>query len=189
MKLPLLVIGLVGKKRSGKDTAYSIIEHQAFLSGIRAARFAFADPLKSELASAFGTTPEAINSNKEQYRYLLQAWGEARRNLVGKDYWINKAIESVMANPPEVAVFTDCRYLNEADLISKMGGLVIKIVRPTVGPVDNHSSEVEQDEIEADFNIFNTATIESLSNDIKGLWDSHLFPNVKARIYDPAQEG
>lgn len=59
----------------------------------------------------------------------------------------------------------DLRFLNEADTISKHGGVIIRIVRdnrPTMAYGITHVSELEQDKIASDYTILNEGTITEL---------------------------
>ena len=61
------------------------------------------------------------NTDKEQFRLLMQWWGtEFRRNMVDKDYWIKK-VQSWIDKHPEVDVILipDLRFKNEIEWIKK----------------------------------------------------------------------
>jgi hypothetical protein len=117
------LIGLCGKKLSGKDTAYlqaaDILrrDHQ-----MKVGRVAFADPLKQEVSEITGFRVEFIEEHKKEFRSLLQVWGtEFRRQWNGSDYWTNKMAKIVALSEPrfDVLFITDVRFKNEADFVRR----------------------------------------------------------------------
>lgn len=55
-----------------------------------------------------------INSNKTILRLLLQGWGTEFRREQDPNYWVKKAMAQVEKDNPQVAIFTDMRFENEA---------------------------------------------------------------------------
>jgi len=124
------IIGLSGKKRSGKDTVYQLAGDILFKNVIKAGRVAFADPLKHEVSEITGFNLEFIEKNKEKLRPLLQVWGaDFRRVFSGANYWIDKMRPIVSKAEVDVLFITDCRYKNEADFIKEEGGYLVKVER------------------------------------------------------------
>lgn len=169
------LIGLSGYARSGKDTVAGILLQQGWQ------RHAFADKLKlavltlnplinpggfervAEIIRNEG--PEFAKDNYEEYRRLLQVFGtEVGRNLFGENFWVEQALREVRED--EKAVFTDCRFPNEAQAIKDRGGEVWRIVRPGFGPVNNHPSETSLDEWEFDCYVYNDSDTRDLSEKI-----------------------
>ena len=120
------------------------------------ARLAFADALKQELADACKTTVSFIEANKEVFRLGLQWWGtEWRRNVSGKNYWIDRVREKYerLADPPgvpELVIITDTRFPNELELVHALGGKVWRVQRKGVDGGDAHVSERALDGHHAD---------------------------------------
>lgn len=56
----------------------------------------------------------------------------------------------------------DCRFLNEAQMIRKLGGVIWHVERPGYGPVKHHQSELEHLEIRTDALLKNDETVEQL---------------------------
>jgi len=139
------IIGISGKKRSGKDTLC-----QALIDTIgdrQTYRIGFADGLKDELCTAMGVTPAYIEQNKAALRLLLQAWGtDYRRNLCDKDYWIKKAFTRILKLPAHIqyVVIPDVRFQSEAEALRGIGAVLVRI-NSMRSPQDNHSSEVDLD--------------------------------------------
>ena len=67
-----MIIGISGKKRSGKDTIFKLIKE---LNGILPLRAAFGDQIKEEVADITGVDVDHIEENKEHFRQMLQWWG------------------------------------------------------------------------------------------------------------------
>jgi hypothetical protein len=123
------IIGLCGYARSGKDTAAEgLIE-------IGWTRVALADPLK-RVALAIGWDGE----KDEPGRVLLQNLGQAVREHIAPDAWITALLTAAERVHGDVVV-TDVRYPNEAAAIRDQGGYLVQIVRPGVGPANEHASE------------------------------------------------
>ena len=125
---------------------------------------AFADRLK-DLARYFGW-----NGKKDELgRRLLQDLGMAARRY-NRNFWINQALtemREVSENWVEIPrVWTDIRFDNEADLVRSRGGIIIRIVRPSLKNSDDHESELNQLSIDADTTVVNDGTTEDLKNTI-----------------------
>jgi len=78
------------------------------------------------------------------------------------------ADEESKSDTPLPIVIGDIRFLNEAEAIKSRGGIIIRIVRTddnennTNGDHANHESEMEMDQIKADFMINNVHSINNL---------------------------
>lgn len=167
------VIGLMGRKRSGKDTVCVLLAECASAPVIR---LAFADELKREVAQACGVKIDFIETHKENFRLLLQAWGtEFRRGLYGDSYWVHRMeraihrVSAASANRNTIVCLTDVRFPNEAGLVRKFGGKLIRIHRPTNDRTDSHASETAMDEWPADLTIENDADLPSLRRVVMAL--------------------
>ena len=150
-----LVIGLVGKAGSGKDTAFQVLKQ--LLEKKVVARIAFGDEVKLEYSTASNTPVEELNLNKSEYREELQHWGTEFRRSQEEDYWINKIrIQAdVLCGLADVVVFTDVRFMNERDYIKNdLDGYIIRVEPPKtfrLGKHHSHASEEEQDDIIVDY--------------------------------------
>lgn len=168
------LVGFSGYARSGKDTAYSLIEPAGWN------RVAFADIMRTfmELLDPIVATSGRVGHNIrvshviEQYgwdgykssvhsgelRSLLQRLGtECGRGLLGDNIWVDSALNGL--GEGQFAV-TDCRFLNEAEAIRQRGGKIIRINRPGVGPANEHISETGLDSYDFDEVIDNDGTLE-----------------------------
>lgn len=166
------LIGLIGKKRVGKDTfAAVLVEEFGF------ARVAFADPLKemaltidpflvggwdSSLDDEFLATAvanfgwEEVKDTYPEARRFLQRLGDGVRQFE-PEFWLNAGMDTVRGKRAEAkpVVITDVRYPNEADAIRDAGGTLIRVVRPGADDGDTHASETALDDYPVGFLVEN----------------------------------
>lgn len=162
------LIGISGKKHSGKDEAYKAIV--AAYPLLKVARIGFADALKAEIAVAFGTSVEYIEANKSKFRHILQAWGHGRREITNKAYWIDKVARLLHESTADIVIIPDVRYLNEAELIHMLKGYLVRIERSCLPVDDPHSSETSLDGYQRfDFVIQNNGTLTDLYKTVKAM--------------------
>jgi len=173
-----VIIGISGKKRSGKDTIYRLIKE---LQGIHPLRAAFGDQIKEEVAGVTGVEVDHIEENKERFRPMLQWWGsDFRRHYNGESYWLDKMLAKMQTVAgKEVLVITDVRYPNEADLVKQAGGIMIRVDR-TTGLEDAHSSENLLDDFEGfDYRLTNNSTLFDLKEKVARIVDHHCCISTK----------
>lgn len=146
-----MIMGLAGRKQSGKSTGAGFMEDLGF------ERLSFAEPLKllvDLLLIDLDIDVETIADHarhKERiipeigcsYRYLCQTLGtEWGRNLVHPDLWVKLARTKLSKlRADKHVVFDDVRMENEAAMIRELGGVIIHVRRGDAEPVDRHSSE------------------------------------------------
>jgi hypothetical protein len=99
-------------------------------------------------------------------RFAMQTLGtEWGRKIMGDNIWVNlwstKVSELTSMNQGVVA--DDVRFLNEAKIIRDMGGVVVRMERPS-STKTNHESEDQN--FDADLVIENNDTIEKIINSI-----------------------
>lgn len=175
MKKQPMIIGLIGKKESGKDTFCQIVSQ---LGTHHVHRLAFADALKAELAQRLNITVEFINANKQIFRTALQWYGtEYCCNLIGKDYWIKRLAEF---EPDKLNIVTDVRFLNEADYLRKKGAVMVQIVRDRRwwNP-DQHISETEMDGYLPDYVVNNSGSLTQFCDEV-----TRLLPQIMKGFLD-----
>jgi hypothetical protein len=68
-------------------------------------------------------------------------------------------------------VITDVRFINEAIAIHNSGGIIIRIDRPGVSPVNNHPSEVELDHWNFDYKIANVSDLIALETSVLAIFE------------------
>lgn len=130
-----LVIGLVGRMKSGKSTAADVlVSHLGFVEKY------FAEPLKTTIAYLFRMSREQLYSQEgkekwdERYdaspRIVMQWFGQTVRDRF-PGVWEMRLKEAVLEDRTgRPIVVSDIRYDAEAEAVRELGGTVIKIVRP-----------------------------------------------------------
>lgn len=168
------IIGLSGRKRSGKDTVgkYLAEQHQFSLDS-------FARPLKDSIQLIYGWTSEHTDGDLKEVecpywkvtpRTVMQRMGTEMGRQLDVDIWrkslerrLTKRLEEDEAKIPVGIAITDVRFPNEADGIRALGGEIWRIVRPSLGPqTDFHPSETGLDHYRFDREIENDGSIDDL---------------------------
>ncbi len=157
------LIGLLGRKRCGKDTLGSyMIEKYDY------DRYAFADPIKDILKTMFDLSEHQLNYDKEKIderwgvspRIILQKFGtEICRNnlenfipnikLDGDTLWVKLFKIFYEKNKDKDIVITDVRFIDEINAIKSFGGKIVKLNRDNL-EFDGHSSEKDIDNYNPD---------------------------------------
>jgi len=182
----MILLGLSGKKQSGKDTCANLIQ-QLVSHTFNFYRLGFADALYREVAimllknegyhptdSLISEKIRLIHLDKPRYRGLLQWYGTEYRRTSNERYWIDKWLERTLSisdnhkNKPLFLVCTDVRFPNEYDCIEKCGGLVYRVNRTSSLPnVDEHLSETALDGHHFDYTIQNDFSLEELKQHLR----------------------
>jgi hypothetical protein len=199
------IIAFTGDINSGKSTAAEILYTYGFIEQ------SFAQPLKL-MALNVGFTFEQVFGTQEEKLEVNEFWGITGREFLqkfgsevcrealpkaipnmkmnGKTLWA-RIMETKFNRYPLVAV-SDCRFVDEADLIKSYGGIVIRINRKTtivdetnivnetnivdettiVDDVSGHISEQSNKQIKEDYIINNDGTIEDLESAIDNIIES-----------------
>jgi hypothetical protein len=164
------VIGISGKKKSGKDTVANIL---LMMNDGLNLKYSFGTEVKKEIATACNCTVDFIEANKDLFRPMLQWWGtEYRRQLFGHDYWIKKmrqALEQFQENNIKLVVIPDVRFENELRFLRiEWGAPIYRIERVNGECNDMHPSEIALDgESDFDFVLYNNGTVSELVNEVK----------------------
>lgn len=186
-----MVIGIIGKKRSGKDT---LAEH--LIDSYNFERYSFADPIKDACRHLFGFTDEQLYGDlKDQIDYnwnvsprvVLQVMGTEifqydiqeripELKAIGRAHWVKlfemwyndrlileNEINNFVDDGTFHVVIPDVRFQHEIDGIRRVGGKVLKVIRPGLVFEDTHPSEIEQDAItDIDYTLVNDSDIPTL---------------------------
>jgi hypothetical protein len=151
------IIGITGKKYSGKDTlgSYFVEKHNYV-------QIAYADALKDAVKCIFDFDDEQLYGSKKEEidefwkitpRQVLQFVGTDlfRNNMknliphIDNNIWIyvvKRKILNIMKKNPDVCfVITDARFQNEINMVKELGGIVIKVTRDNINNNDSHESE------------------------------------------------
>ena len=165
-KTPMILLGLSGKKQSGKNTVARLIAQHSKGSVYE---LGFADALKIEVATACGVPLDYLEEQKSRFRPILQWWGTEFRRYDDLDYWIRKVGTKLIESSykPDVAIITDCRFVNEAEAVRSWNGVMVRVLRTTeLQNHDPHSSETALDSYKHDFTLINDGHLGELSANI-----------------------
>ena len=188
------LIGVIGLKRSGKDTISDYLcKNYAF------EKYSLAEPLKRGCMEIFGFTEyQVFDEGKD---IIDPVWGCTPRDIlkvmgtevaqydlqkyipsfveVGRNIWVRRfeqwyqkrtdiTNESKVIRKPHInsIVIADVRFKHEAKSVVKMGGEIWRVDRPGMDVGDFHASEMEIFEIPYKHLITNDGTLEDLYNKI-----------------------
>ena len=70
-------------------------------------------------------------------------------------------------------IITDVRFPNEAQAIKNKGGIIIRVDRPGVVPINNHPSEIGLDDWKFDYKIANVSDVVSLMFTVENILKHH----------------
>ena len=174
------LIGLIGKKRSGKDSFAAVLVGEHAYE-----RVAFADPLRdaalrldpyvdavvldngelqeyrlSEVIETLGW--ERAKDEVPEVRRILQAFGTDAIRTIDDGFWVRAGVDAILAASGAVVV-TDVRFPNEADAIRQRGGLLVRIDRPGFDG-DGHATETALDDYVPDIVVTNDGTLDQLGD-------------------------
>lgn len=170
---PPAMVALCGYAGAGKDSAALALvkagwRRVAFGDALRDFALA-ADPIAAVVASAPVRLSalvadlgwESAKRTHPEVRAVLQRIGtDAARTVLGEDVWARAALAGVGAN--ERVVITDLRARSDAAALVARGAVIVRVVRPGVGPVNGHPGEVELDDHPFDHVIVNEGSLTDL---------------------------
>jgi hypothetical protein len=168
-----LVVAFSGKAKSGKDTATDIL-----VSEFGFKQFAFADALKQYAMQYFGLKREEVYEKKTAFsRNILQGLGTFTRKEIRESFWTDLLGENVKLhmrlNRAARIVISDVRTTHEAQLVSSLGGHLVRVTRPEGLKIEcglDHISEVELDSYSSwDCEICNNSDIESYRSKVRNM--------------------
>lgn len=179
------LIGVCGKKRSGKDTISDYLrENYGFTV------YSFAGPMKEACKELFLMSEEQVNGSKKME--LDERWGITPRRLlqlmgtelfqydihehtsddefnIGREIWAERFRIWYNEEDRGNVVVSDVRFHHEVDKLREMGVEIWKVDRYDLDKDDQHSSEKELETIEADSYIQNFGTFTQLYDQIDAL--------------------
>lgn len=179
-----MLIGIVGKKRSGKDTTGDyLVKSKGFI------KYSFANPIKRGVMELFGFTEEQVFGDAKDI--IDPVWGITPRTVlqimgtevfqydipkyipelqpIGRKFWVKRFEQWYEQNKKSDVVICDVRFQHEVDSILKMGGEIWYTERENINGNDAHASEKELESIQGvTFNIQNNNTINELYSKIDG---------------------
>lgn len=182
------LIGIVGHARSGKDTIANYLHY----SYKNCWTEAFADPLKTACAAAFGIPLEDFYDD-EAKETENEFWGVSPRQIaqfvgtemfrhtvhelipgiVSGDFWVKRMIAKLSGlddssyDAEDTVIIPDVRFRNEYLFITSLGGIILHLTRPgangNIG-IPGHASEQSflMDAPEQTFSIINDGSLDDL---------------------------
>jgi hypothetical protein len=193
----ILVIGLTGFKRSGKDTVGDYLcEKYGFT------KLSYASALKKACQSIFSFTDEQLYGDEEKEK-IDEYWKHSPRDIlqkvgtelfreklsevcehIGNDIWIRsvdrqiKALNNSDPSRYNKFVVTDIRFENEAEFIRKMNGKIFRVNRFYYEMADEALSKLHKSEstimtLEVDEDIENKSTLPDLYSKIDTLLNNN----------------
>lgn len=173
-----MIIGVLGKKRSGKDTVGDyLIKNQGFI------KINMADALKHGVMDIFGFSHEQVFGDLKDVvddywnvtpREVLQIMGSEVFQFdmpkyingladVGRSFWVKRIMKDISNNRGKNIVICDIRFEHEIRMMKSIGGSLLKIERPSLNSSDSHISENELDGIDfGAITIVNDSDLDSL---------------------------
>jgi hypothetical protein len=159
-----MIIGLVGRARSGKDTAARALAPEYTIKRL-------AQPVKDACKALYGWTDYALESDAKEV--VHDFWGTSPRQTMvhltqklkdhmGHDFFTRRFFAEWDGQTP--IVIPDVRYAPDVEEIHRRGGVTIKIIRPGV---HLHEFESEIPLLKTTWTIENTGTEEDLQRKIK----------------------
>jgi len=194
------IIAVSGRAGSGKSTVGRIIQE---CLGDDVLQIAFADPVKQICMDVFDWGPAHVYGNlkgepdlrypraaaegvtyltpREAMQTLGTDWGRTAYPGIWAAMGVRRALQWT-TTPQRVAVITDCRFINEAELVRKEGGAVWFLGRDVgaaKGGLGSHPSETEMlsDDFQSlvSLHIENQPTLSDLADQVRGqLWAAGL---------------
>jgi hypothetical protein len=160
-----MLIGITGKLQAGKTTVAGFIKEKHPFAVL----LAFSDLLKEMIFKAGLCTREELWEKKTDFsRLMMQKIGtEIVRDQIDQDFWVKKMDELVGSHKGGLIIIHDVRFLNEANFISNRGGVIIRVIRPSMISTSVHRSETEMSRIKEKIVVFNDGDLESLNDKIE----------------------
>lgn len=177
--LPRLV-GICGRRRSGKDTIAEILCRSY---GYHNAKIA--DDLKQIVKLLFGFSESQVESDAKDV--IDERWGIAPRKAmqwfgtetmqfripelipdIGRTFWIKSFINKNVVGNDKLVVVSDVRFLHEYEELKKHGVYMIRVDREltNVSECDGHISEIEYTQIPVDVVIDNNGSLDDLRRNL-----------------------
>lgn len=166
-----VVVGIAGLKYHGKDTAAKVlINNHGFQ------RVSFADGVKKVVSEMLHVPVEWLHdpAKKELLHEpsgkTLREWMQLVGTEVGRNIWAPVWIQwwrdEIAEKGYDRVVATDMRFPNELEAIRKLGGIAVRVIRPSLmsAKVDLHESERYAMDLRVDADLHNTGSPEDLQH-------------------------
>jgi adenylate kinase family enzyme len=171
----MVLIGIIGNIGSGKTTASNYLISKNFTE------YSISSPLK-KIAEIFNFSKDQLYGTQQQKLEINKYWGISGREFLQKfgtdvcrnslpshipqmkNIWIQLLENYLQLKNIGDCVIPDIRFENEALVILKYGGILIRIDRNTnkKGKEHSHESEKEITQIKHSYRIDNNGSLEEL---------------------------
>jgi dephospho-CoA kinase len=180
-----MLIGIVGKIGSGKTTLAEYIK-----TNYNFDEYILSSPIK-KIGEIFGFDKANLYGTQEQKLEIHPYWKVSARTFLQKigtdlfrdrlkevlpemchsnSVWIDMFRKKYLENKKTNMIVSDVRFVDEAEAIKELGGILIRIERTYSGKESSeqvhHKSEEEMDKIKVDFNIINDGSKSELYSKI-----------------------
>ncbi len=180
-----MIVGISGYARSGKDTVADIL-----VNDLGYIKISWADKLRECLyaldpiilwSASFGPLQDSVQPYMPlkwiidtygwdgykstgwypHIRVLLQRFGtEVGRQIINDNIWVDLGLKNLDSD--KNYVIPDTRFINEAEAIRDHKGLIFRVNRNGIKPVNDHVSEIGLDDYRFDVIFNNNGSIEDL---------------------------
>lgn len=165
------IICISAKARHGKDTVAELLKESLENKGNKVLITHFADLLKYICKTFFGWNGE----KDEKGRTLLQYIGTDVIGTKRPGYWVMFIVDllRLFENEWDYVIIPDCRYPIEVNTMEKnFETILLRVERPNFDnglteAQKNHPSEVDMDNYNFDYLIYNDSDIKSLKAKVK----------------------
>jgi hypothetical protein len=153
-----MLIGLSGKKQSGKS---SVTSYLCEVFDFHEVLWAY--PLKEIIGrDLFGLDDEILYGDSPKREEIIPEWGMSGREILQRvgtnlfrehfhpDFWVMVGMRRIteLTGRGQHVVVSDCRFPNEIEAIHKLGGHSARIIRLSQESTDMHPSETALDNYE-----------------------------------------
>jgi hypothetical protein len=176
-----------------KKWAGKLKEIASTLTGIAKHKFEDQEFKKTNLSSEWDCNPPGkvgtMHKQPLTVREFLQRLGtDALRYGLHENAWVNALMSDYTPTQVQWAqgpiggyedgdmpnwIITDTRFPNEADAIREKDGVLIRVERPGVKPINDHPSEIGLDHYKFDHVIKNNGSIQELADQVKSILRLH----------------
>ena len=193
-----IVVAFTGKRGSGKSEAVrALVEELGFRE------LKFADPLKNMLRAMYKTCgvdsitiERKIEGDLKEVpcdwlmgqtpRFAMQTIGTEWRELINTELWSEMFRKAVLSgNLGQRIACSDFRFPHEGVVIDSLGGMRIRVERPSADALDDpasqHSSETLIDGLAVDWSILNNRSLTNFRKDVL----AYVKGNIGDRVSGP----
>lgn len=167
-----MIIGITGKKFHGKSEIADYIIHGKYPFK----KWSFASKVKEVAKLIYNLYDDQLYGDKKDVldnrynltpRFIMQRIGTEVARSIHRQTWVISLERDILNSNPNVhSVIDDCRFLNESDWIRSKQGVIIKVIRPSTMPLDEHQSETEIEHIHSEYIIYNNKDIPHLHKEV-----------------------